>query len=59
MTKEQRREYRRRKHEEALPAYEALMKYYPLTLEDLPDEQWKGIDGYRGDYQVSTLPSLI
>lgn len=30
--------------------YEALMKCYPLTLDDLPDEVWKEFNGY----QVST-----
>ena len=30
--------------------YEALMKCYPLTLDDLPDEVWKELLGY----QVST-----
>lgn len=46
MTKEQQREYARRKYEEALPAYHALMSCYPLTLEDLPGEIWKDIEGY-------------
>ena len=48
------REYDRRRHEEALPAYHALMKYYPLTLEDLDGEIWKPIAGF-DDYQVSNF----
>ena len=55
MTKEKQREYDRRKHEEALPAYNALMSCYPFTLDDLPGEIWKDIAGYNGDYQVSTF----
>ena len=54
MTKEQKREYFRRRREEALPAYNALMSCYPFTLDDLPDEVWKDIAGYDG-YQVSTF----
>ena len=53
--KEYKREYDRRKYEEAKPAYEALMSCYPLTLDDLPGEQWRDIEGYGGVYQVSTF----
>ena len=52
--KEKRREYYRRKHEEAKLAYAAFIPYYPLTLEDLPGEVWKDIAGFDG-YQVSTF----
>ena len=52
---EYRREYHRRRHEEALPAYEALMTCYPFTIDDLPGEEWKDIDGYGGVYQISTF----
>ena len=55
MTKEQQREYDRRRHEAAKPAYEALMSCYPFTLDDLDGEIWKDIDGYNGDYQISTF----
>ena len=48
-------EYNRRRHEEAKPAYEALMKCYPFTLENLPGEIWKDIDGYNGDYHISNF----
>lgn len=44
------RHYRR--HEDAKPAYSALMKVYPLTVEDLDGEVWKPINDYDG-YQVS------
>lgn len=40
---------------EARAAYEALMKFYPLTLEDLGGELWKWIPSYEGRYQVSTF----
>ena len=53
--KEKRREYYRRKHEEAELAYAAFISYYPLTLDNLPDEVWKDIDGYGGEYQISTF----
>ena len=53
--KEKQREYERRKHEEAKPAYLALMSCYPFTLENLDGEEWKDIAGYNGDYQVSTF----
>lgn len=39
---------------EARKAYEALMKFYPLTLEDLPGEIWKPVPDWQ-DYQVSTF----
>lgn len=35
-------------------AYAALMKYYPLTIEDLPDEEWLLVPDYDA-YQVSTF----
>lgn len=34
-------------------AYQALMKFYPLGLEDLPGELWKPIPGWQ-DYQESS-----
>lgn len=39
--------------EKAKPAHEALMKFYPLTLEDLPDEIWLPIPDYEELYHVS------
>ena len=53
--KEKQREYYRRKHEEAKPAYAALMKYYPLTLDNLDGEVWKDIADFDGDYQISNF----
>lgn len=38
------------KKKDAKLAYVALMKCYPLTLDDLPDELWKEFNGY----QIST-----
>ena len=29
-----------------MTVYEALMNFYPLTLDDLPDEVWKDFNGY-------------
>ena len=49
---EKQRERNRRRHEEALPAYHALMSCYPLSLDDLPGEQWRDIDEH---YQISTF----
>ncbi|MBQ4495042.1 MAG: NUMOD4 motif-containing HNH endonuclease [Selenomonadaceae bacterium] len=40
---------------EARAAYQALMKFYPLTLENLDGELWKWIPNYEGLYQVSTF----
>ena len=45
-------EAQRRHHELAKPAYAALMKFYPLTLDDLDGEIWRPIAGYE-NYQVS------
>lgn len=36
------------------PAYEALMKFYPLTLEDLPDELWLPVPDF-DKYHVSNF----
>ena len=49
---EKRREYDRRRHENAKLAYNALMKFYPLTLEDLPGEEWRPISD---DYHISNF----
>ena len=40
--------------EVAKHAYKALMKFYPLTLDDLPGEEWKPIPDYE-DYHVSNF----
>ena len=52
MTKEQQLEYDRRRYEEALPAYHALMSCYPFTLENLDGEEWRIIDEH---YQISNF----
>ena len=44
--------YRQRVYEDAKCAYSALMKCYPLTTDDLPDEVWLPIPDYEG-YQIS------
>ena len=49
-----RKEYDRRAYEKAKPAYAALMKFYPLTTDDLDGELWKTIPDYE-DYQVSNF----
>lgn len=36
-------------------AYDALKKFYPLTLDDLDDEEWRDVVGYEGHYQVSNF----
>ena len=49
------REWLRRHYETIYkPAYVALMKFYPLGLEDLPGEVWQPIPDYDG-YQVSSF----
>ena len=47
-------EWERRRYEKSKLAYNALMKFYPLTLEDLPDELWKPVPDYEG-YHVSNF----
>lgn len=44
----------RRRRAEAKKAYDALMKFYPLTLDDLDGEIWSPID-YCADYHISTF----
>lgn len=46
---------RRQRYADAKLAYEALMKFYPFTLDDLDGEEWRDIDGYDGRYQVSNF----
>ncbi|MBQ3433419.1 MAG: NUMOD4 motif-containing HNH endonuclease [Selenomonadaceae bacterium] len=43
-----------RRREESKLAYAALMKFYPLTLDDLPDEIWLPVPDYEG-YHVSNF----
>ena len=45
---------RRRYEEEFKPAYEALMKCYPFSVDDLNGEKWRDVEGADG-YQVSTF----
>ena len=52
MTEKQREWWESRRKDSKL-AYAALMKFYPLTLDDLDDEEWRDIFGYEGDYQES------
>lgn len=49
------REWQRRRKEDARKAYAALMKFYPLSLNDLDGEEWRDIRGYDGDYQISNF----
>lgn len=37
------------------PAYVALMKVYPFTLDDLDGEEWRWVPDYEGLYQVSSF----
>ena len=34
-------------------AYQALMKFYPFTLDDLDGEEWRPISGYEERYHIS------
>ncbi|MBR3499726.1 MAG: HNH endonuclease [Selenomonadaceae bacterium] len=47
--------WEKRRAENCRPAYDALMKFYPFTLEDLEGEQWEDIPNYEGIYQISTF----
>ena len=50
------RERRRMRYETLYkPAYDAWIKFYPFTLEDLDNEQWADVPNYEGLYQVSTF----
>lgn len=42
-------------YEDAKRAHAALMKFYPLTLDDLDGEIWRDILGYVGSYQISNF----
>ncbi|MBQ3442358.1 MAG: HNH endonuclease [Selenomonadaceae bacterium] len=44
----------RRCKEQIKPAYDALMKFYPFTIDDLPGEIWLPVPDYDG-YQVSNF----
>ena len=55
MTDNVRNWFRRRYVKEYRPAYEALMRFYPFTLEDLGGEEWADVPNYEGLYQVSTF----
>ena len=54
MITEYQRELHRRAYEKAKPAYAALMKFYPLTTDDLDGEIWRPIAGYDA-YHVSNF----
>lgn len=43
------------KRQDAREAYNALMKFYPLTLDDIDGEEWRDIEGYDGLYQISNF----
>lgn len=42
-------------YEDAKRKHAALMKVYPLTLDDLDGEIWRDIRGYVGSYQISNF----
>lgn len=44
---------RRHYEEDYRPAYDALMEYYPFTLNVIEDEIWKPVVGYEKFYHVS------
>ena len=53
ITEKQREKNRRRYEKEWRPAYDALIKCYPLTLDDLDGEVWKPVVGYGELYYES------
>lgn len=46
-------DYERIRYEDAKLAYKALMKYYPLDINNLDGEEWRDIENYEGHYQIS------
>ena len=48
-------ESERRRKENARKAYDALMKFYPLCLDDLEGEEWRDFPHYNGYYQISNF----
>lgn len=48
------KEWERRRYEKVKPAYDALMKVYPLGLDDLQGEIWLPVPDYDG-YQISNF----
>ncbi len=40
----------RRRKEEARPAYNALMKFYPFSVESLDGEEWKVFAGSNREF---------
>ena len=48
-------DWERRRKVDAKLAYEALMRVYPFTLDNLDGEQWAWIPDYEGRYQESTF----
>lgn len=52
------KEWELRRYEKSKLAYAALMKFYPLTLEDLPGEIWLPVVGYEDLYHVSNFGRL-
>lgn len=49
------KEWLHRRNEDAKQAHAALMKFYPLDLEDLDGEVWKPIPDFEELYQVSNF----
>lgn len=48
------RAHREQQYKEKLkPAYDAFMKVYPFTVDDLDGEEWRDIAGTDGEYQIS------
>ncbi len=47
--------WRKRYEQEFKPAYDALMKFYPFTIEALNGEEWRDIPGHKAVYQVSNF----
>jgi len=43
------------RYEQAKLAYNALIKFYPFTLDDLDGEEWRTISGYEDHYQISNF----
>lgn len=53
------KEYRAKRLQDSRRAYAALMKFYPLTLEDLEGEEWREIWGTHMISNFGRLKSLV
>lgn len=56
--KNKQKEWFAKRYQESKIAYAALMRFYPLTLTDLPGENWREVE-YYSKYKISTFGRLL